>query len=132
MPNKNSSDAHSPNQQTSTKLQRRLDAATQQDLCDGSAEKEYEPRNADDLGLDGVTLKPNVEWIPQKILGVARKYAQPVQLGIFDENPTHMAPEEAGPRTVGIRLLIGVLVVSTVHGDPSRRGVLRRAHAHKG
>ena len=76
-----------------------------------------------------IALEPLVEAVAQEVAGVALVDAEPVQLAVLDQDPAHVAPEEIDQRAVRVGLLVGVLVVPAMDGDPARRRVLQAADA---
>jgi len=55
-----------------------------------------------------------------------------VVASVDEEQPADMSPEEIDPRGMGVGLMIAVLVVHAMDGDPARGGVLEGADTAQG
>src|SRR5258707_13851934 len=79
-----------------------------------------------------MALERDVEAIAQDVLGVAFVNPEACELRLMDQNPPHVAPEEACQRAVRVWLLVGELMMPAVDGDPARGRFLqagpRKAH----
>jgi hypothetical protein len=62
--------------------------------------------------------------IAQDIFGVALVNSEARELRLVDQDPADVGPEETRKRAVRVRLLVGVLMMPTVDGDPARRRFL--------
>ena len=75
-----------------------------------------------------MALQRDVEAVAQDVPGVAFVNSEPGQLGLVDQNPADVAPEEARQRAMRVRLLVGELMVPAVDRDPARRRFLQARH----
>lgn len=69
-------------------------------------------------------MEPHVEPVLEHVLRVFLERAQRVQLGVLDDQPAQMPPEEADQGAVRIGPLVGMLVMHPVDRDPSARRTL--------
>src|SRR4029077_4392487 len=129
MPDQDSAQEHAPDQQARAELQRLHRGAAQHELGREAAQEEHEPGEENNLDPAAVALEAPVEAIAQDILGIAVIDAKPRQILVLDQEPSHMAPEEAGQRAVGILLLIGVLMMPAMDRHPAGGGILQAADA---
>jgi len=84
-----------------------------------AASEENDPLNKDNPVLRKiVSLKLEIETIFQNIFCITVVKSMSRQIRIFEQQPTDMAPEKASLRTVRIRSVIGVFVMTSVNRNP--------------
>ncbi len=55
-----------------------------------------------------------------------------IQLPVAADHPANMSPKQVDQRRMRIGLLVTVLVVHAVNGNPASRAILQIAHAQRG
>src|SRR5258708_36638903 len=78
-----------------------------------------------------MALERDVEAIAQDVLGVAFVNPEACELRLMDQNPPHVAPEEACQRAVRVWLLVGELMMPAVDGGPWRGRFLPAGHRNE-
>ena len=54
------------------------------------------------------------------------------EFSVLEHQPTEVSPEESDQWAMRIGLMVRMLMVDPVHGDPASRSVLHRANAEQG
>lgn len=131
MPVQNRPYKNSPDQQAGTELN------TTPNIPGGNTNQEASDRvqhGDSDVDLEPVraAFKIHVERILEQIPGEPLVVVDVRELPVFKHQPSKMSPEECHQRTVRIGLMVGVLVMNSVHRHPTCRGVLHGAHTQKG
>src|SRR5579859_3602209 len=130
MPDADRPQNHSPNP----------DAQAELHTCDERVvvyrETDEESSEIIDRPLSEVDPNPNetafqvlVKAIRHQILGISLIQFSPFECGIDVIEPGHVAPKECGQGAMRIFLLVGMLVMPAMHGDPTGRRVLQAANA---
>src|ERR671925_368572 len=127
MPDDNGPHEYAPNQQARAELHRFHRRPAEKQLGKTSTEKEHGPGNENDLRLPEVALKIPIETLAQKVSRITLVNDAPVQFPVLDQDPAHVTPEKVDQRAMGVRLLVGVLMMAAMNRDPARRRVLQAA-----
>src|SRR5262245_12809640 len=118
-----------PYQKTCPELNR-LGRMTAHEQCGNKAAREkQQPGHCNDEHPKAGSLKSLVKFVAENVFRVGLARAQGSEIVVFDQEPAEMAPKKAHPRTVRIRLIIGVLMVTPMSRDPPCRRVLQTAYS---
>ena len=129
MPDENCAHKHAPDQNAEPELHGLHRRAAHRQFREEAEAEKHDPLNENDLELKPVAFERDIERIAQDVLGVALIDAKAVQLGILDDQPADMTPEEIHQGAVRIRLLVGMLMMAAVHRDPARRRIFHTANS---
>ncbi len=109
------------------------DAAT---VAAGPNPTEDEARQCDDCGMDNINPKPHqvlfeleVERVAEHISDISFEVIHAIVSSIFEEEPTHVPPNEIDKGRVRIGLMVAVLMMHSMDRDPSRRRILKSTDA---
>ena len=118
---------NTPHQKTCPKLNR-FGRLTAHDQCGNKAAGEkQQPGRCNYKHPKAISLKSLVKFVAANVFRVVLARAQGFEIVVFDQEPAEMTPKKTHTRTVRIRLLIGVLMVTPMSRDPPCRRVLQTA-----
>src|SRR6185312_8875591 len=118
---------NTPDQKTCPELNRFGRIAAHDQCCNKTAGEKQQPGHCNDKHPKAVSLKSLVKFVAENVLRIRLAPAQGFEIVVFDQKPSEVAPKKTYPRTVRIRLLIGVLMVTPMSRDPPCRRVLQTA-----
>jgi hypothetical protein len=78
------------------------------------------------------SFQAKIEWVSEQIPDVAFKVDHTVMASVYVKQPSDVPPDKVDPRGVWIGLVIAMLVMHTVHCDPTCRGVLKGTDSTQG
>lgn len=127
VPIENRSDEHSPDEQTRSELNASPDIA-RGEPSDRKSEDGIEHRHSQvHLEPVPVPLKLHVERVFEQVSRELLIVFDVREIAILEHQPTEVSPKERYQGTMGIGLVIGMLMMDSMHGDPAGRGVLHGA-----
>ena len=74
------------------------------------------------------SLQPHVVFVTHQIANVPIIGRRCTQVAIVNKQPSHVRPKTTDVRSVGIRLVIGMLMVHSVNQHPASGRILKTAY----
>src|SRR5262249_27907258 len=125
----NGAQEDAPDQPAKPQLQGTLRGPGPQEANQGTEAEENRPLHDVQDTPDPGPFEAFVEAVLEQVAGVAVVEGYVVNGGIVDQEPAHVAPEDACLRAVGVAGLVGVLMMQAVDRDPAHGRALPAAGA---
>jgi hypothetical protein len=132
MPGEHRTDEDAPHDQTQPKLHPGHRRAASRPA--GNEADHIEKQHAAEINPQPISIafQLHVERVAQQVARESLIVVDVEEVAVLDHQPTAVAPEEVHQRAVRIGLLVGMLVVNSMHRHPTRRSILQRANAENG
>ena len=132
VPVENRSDEYPPDEQARCELDAAPEVSRHEPTDDKADDRIEGCDGKIDLEPIPLTLEFQVERVFQEVSGEALVVFDVGEISVLKHQPTEVSPEERDQGAVRIGLMVRVLMMDPVHGDPTSWSVLHRADAEQG